>query len=265
MLHESAILSWSEEKHGIQLNITTQIWSGRQSYRCHPVVGARDCRGMRVPCLGPTLLTDRAPANTSKIAAPLQTRPKWVDAVQTSLWICRPCVTRSDLRAASALFSLFPDGAGQVASSWVPLRDEGEERGAVSSFLPYRRQCPGSLQQSARAEHLLLPCPSEGEVFQGQVLALQWDHFSCTPYGAAGLQRTERDRKKSCLRYALFKDQIPWQYFYVLPSTSHKAEKVWPATSWVVLLWFFQTLSGWHWYRQWEEDISVALGIFSLR
>lgn len=264
VLHESPILGWSEEKQDMQPNVMTQICSGHQSCRCHPVVGPRVCRGMQVPCFGPTVLTDKVPANASRTAAPLQMRPKWADAVQTSLWICRPCVTHSD-----PFFLLVPDGAGQVASSWVPLRDERKERGAVSSFLPYSRQCPSPPQQSARAEHLLLPCPSgrvrssgTGPVSSARSFQLHtlWGNWS------TGEDQQGWERQKKILPlplHPLFKDWILWQCFYVLPSTSHKAEKVLPATSCIVLLWFFQTLSGWHWYRQWEEDISVALGILA--
>jgi len=94
--------------------------------------------------------------------------------------------------------SLFPDGAGQVASSWVPLRDEGEQRGAASSFLPYSRPCP-ALHSKVPEQSTFFCCvhqrvrSSRSWLFSEIISATRLVGELVYRGGPAGMRRTEKN------------------------------------------------------------------------
>lgn len=210
---------------------------------------------------------DRVPANVSRIAVPLQTRPKWVDTVQTPLWICRSPILTSELPLPCSLSIPCWSWASSIFLGAAQGREGGEESSLLFSSPQQAMPQLSTAMCQSRAPSFAISIrrwdllgKSAGSSVRSSQLHTLWRSWS-TEEGQQGWERQKKILPPPS--HPLFKDWILWQYFDVLPSTSHKAEKVLSATSWVVLLWFFQTLSGWHWYRQWKEGISVALGILA--
>lgn len=79
--------------------------------------------------------------------------------------------------------------------------------------------------------------------------------------GATGMRKTEKNPAYSV---SPITQRLSTVAIFWYPSINIiQAEKVLLVTSFVVLQWFFLTLSGWHWNRQWEEGICGS-GDFSL-
>lgn len=203
MLHKSAILSWSEEKHGIRLSIATNlIWTSKLQLspygRCQSLQSNVSCPAEHLHCWQRKFLVITRPR--------LKPLCRWgqgkVKQYHTSLWICRPC---HPLWPQSCFCSILTVPWRSWASSiFLGTPQEWEEwEGSSLCFLTHSRQCPSSPQQSASKEHLLLLCPPEGKTFQGQVLVLWWDHSSCTLWVSWYLEEWQqgwgKTRKKSCL------------------------------------------------------------------